>query len=109
MKLKEYIEENKEILYKIECFVNTKNVPDISDENTREFFSANDGFTETYANDMKLSQTLLEAEPVKVYLMDKTTYENVIYNDFRECHIPEGKKTLVALYSNSIIVPGVIE
>lgn len=109
MKLKDYIKENKEDLYKIECFVNTKNVPDISDEHTREFFFANDGFTESYADDMKLSKTLLEAEPLKVYLMDKATYENVINNDFCESHIPEDKRTLVALYSNNIIVPGKIE
>lgn len=109
MKLQDYIEQNKNDLYKIECFVNTNNVPDIRDKNTREFFFANDGFTESYYNDMQLSKTLLNAEPIKVYLMDKSTYEEVIFDDFRECHIPENKKTLVALYSNDIIVPGRIE
>ena len=81
MKLKDYIKENKEDLYKIECFVNTKNIPDIRDENTREFFFANDGLTESYYNDMQLSKTLLNAEPVKVYLMDKSTYEEIIFDD----------------------------
>ena len=109
MKLQEYIEHNTNELYKIECFVNTKNIPDIRDENTREFFFANDGLTESYYNDMQLSKTLLNAEPVKVYLMDKSTYEEIIFDDFRECHIPENKKTLVALYLNDIIIPGFIE
>lgn len=109
MKLKEYIEENKENLYKVECFVNTKDIPDIRDENTREFFFANDGFTESYADDIKLSKTLLESEPLKVYLMNKESYDSIMLNNFGGTTYPKDKNILVALYSNDIIVPEKIE
>ncbi len=58
---------------------------------------------------MKLSPTLLEAEPLQVYLMNKESYESIMFNNFRGTTYPEDKNILVALYLNNIIVSGHIE
>lgn len=103
MKLKEYIEKYKDEIYSIECFVNTKDIMSLNDENTREFLFAKDGTTSSTLENMTLSSTLIENEPMKCYLLSKQEYELFFYNSHWEKNIPENKKILIPIYPNKIL------
>ena len=102
MKLKEYIEKYKDEIYSIECFVNTKDIMSLNDENTREFLFAKDGTTSSTLENLTLSPTLMENTPMKCYLLTKSEYELFFYNSHWEKNISENKKILIPIYPNII-------
>lgn len=109
MKLSEYIEKFKTELFSIECFVNTKNIISLDDENTREFLFAKDGTTSSTLENMTLSKTLLENEPLKCFILTKAEYEIIFFNSHWEKNIPENKKVLIPLFPNEILENSNIE
>lgn len=100
--LNEYINENRDVLFGVECFVNTKNISDIKDKNTKQLLTTG-GTSFAQENYSVLHKDLLNKEPIRIYFMDDDLYSIIFFNGKESMHIPEGKKRLVALYDSSIL------
>lgn len=105
MKLKEYIDENKP--WKTYCLVNTKNIPSLKDENTHCIYIDDENFGATKEDPKFLHPKLLEAEPLKTYMLDDEEFCFVFFDSDFAGYIEEGKKALVALFGNEILQKGI--
>lgn len=100
--LNEYINEKRDILFGVECFVNVKDIADIKDKNTKQLLTS-EGTSFAKENYSVLHKRLLGAKPIRVYFMDDDLYSIIFFNGEESIHIPNGKKRLVALFDSSIL------
>lgn len=101
MKLKELIEENKP--WKTYCLVNTKNIPSLKDENTHCLFIDDENLGSIGYTPEELHPKLLEAEPMKTYMLDDEEFCFIFFDSDFAGYIEDGKKALVALFGNEIL------
>lgn len=108
--LLDYINDNRQIVYSIETYVNSKNNTNIFDSDTRTINFTQTGLSQcNVSNYNKLNQTLLNTVPLKVYLFDNDTYNTVIHKDLIDEGIPADKKNLLAIFDNNILKENIIE
>lgn len=100
--LREYINSNLNNLHGVECYVNTENIADIKDKNTKQLLTTG-GTSFAKENYSVLHKDFLDSKPIRVYFMDDDLYSIIFFNGEESIHIPEGKKRLVALFSSSIL------
>lgn len=100
--LSEYINSKSDILYGVECFVNTEDIADIKDEHTKQLLTTG-GTSFAKENYSTLHKDFLNSKPIRVYFMDDDLYSIIFFNGEESIHIPEGKKRLVALFDSSIL------
>lgn len=100
--LNEYINAKRDILFGVECFVNTKNIADIKNKYTKQLLTTG-GTSFAKENYSVLHKDLLSSKPIRVYFMDDDLYSIIFFNGEESIHIPEGKKRLVALFDSSIL------
>ena len=105
--LNEYINAKRDILFGVECFVNTNNIADIKNKYTQQLLTTG-GTSFAKENYSVLHKDLLNSKPIRVYFMDDDLYSIIFFNGEESIHIPEGKKRLVALYDSSILKDGEI-
>ena len=100
--LGQYINDKRDILFGVECFVNIKDIADIKNRFTKQLLTTG-GTSFAKENYSVLHKDLLEAKPIRVYFMDDDLYSIIFFNGEQSIHIPEGKKRLVALFDSSIL------
>ena len=105
--LNEYINEKRDILFGVECFVNIKDIADIKNKYTKQLLTTG-GTSFAKENYSVLHQDLLKAKPIRVYFMDDDLYSIIFFNGEESIHIPEGKKRLIALYDSKILSDEII-
>lgn len=105
--LNEYINEKRDILFGVECFVNTKNIADIKDENTRQLITTG-GTSFAKENYNVIHKKLLNTKPIRVYFMDDDLYSILFFDERESIHIPKGKKRLIALYNSDILCEDIV-
>ena len=106
MVLKDYIRKYRRRIYLIETYVNTKDIPDFNDKNTRNLYSTDDGYVMDYVKwyKIRLSKTLLNSEPLKVYILNNEEYSLLNSQGlYYDSGIPKHKKVVIAVYPNSIL------
>ena len=100
--LNEYINEKRDILFGVECFVNIKGIADIKNKYTKQLLTTG-GTSFAMENYNVLHKDLLNATPIRVYFMDDDLYSIIFFNGETSMGIPDGKKRLVALFDSSIL------
>ena len=105
MKLKEHIEQNKP--WKTFCLVNTKSIPDLRDENTHLFYIEDENFCSINKDPEKLHPKLLEAEPLKTFMVDDQLFCFLFFEGTTAGYIKEGEKALLALFGNEVLQEGI--
>ena len=105
--LNEYINEKRDILFGVECFVNIKDIADIKNKYTKQLLTTG-GTSFAKENYSVLHKDLLKAKPIRVYFMDDDLYSIIFFNGEESIHIPEGKKRLIALYDSKILSDDII-
>lgn len=103
MKVFEYIEKYKNEICYIQCFVNRKNILDISNKYTQCLITAKDGPVSCFTSNLNLSSFILNSTPKKVYLFSKEEYELIILDLSRETSISKNKKALIFLFGPEVL------